>query len=145
MSVAHPAVTDRARAVSLDAGDPLADVVERFHVADPSLVYLDGNSLGRLPLATVQRLSRTTEAEWGEELIRAWDHWLDLPLGVGDRIGRAVLGARPGEVAVSDSTTVNLFKLADAAIGARPGRGVIVTDRDNFPTDRYVLEEPAAV
>ena len=78
------------------------------------------------------------------ELIRGWDHWLDLPLRVGDRIAAAVLGARPDEVAVSDSTTVNFYKLAHAALDARPGRRAIITDRANFPTDRYVLEGLAA-
>lgn len=124
----------------LDAADPLAPFRDRFVVADPGLVYLDGNSLGRLPRATAARLAAVVEREWGEELIRGWEHWLDEPERVGDRLASAVLGAGLGEVAVSDSTTVNFYKLALAALEARPGRRTIVTDRPNFPTDRYVLE-----
>jgi kynureninase len=127
------------RAAELDAADPLASFRGRFIVADPDLVYLDGNSLGRLPRATVDRLGTVAAEEWGRELIRAWDHWIDEPGRVGDRIAPLV-GAGPGEVIVSDSTTVNFYKLALAALEARPGRRVVVTDRDNFPTDRYVLE-----
>ena len=124
----------------LDAADSLAPFRERFVERDPDLVYLDGNSLGRLPRPTVERLDRVVGDEWGGELIRGWDHWLDEPVRVGDLLATAVLGARPGEVVVSDSTTVNFYKLALAAIEARPDRRVIVTDRANFPTDRYVLE-----
>jgi len=132
--------TTAAHAAELDAADPLAPFRDRFVVRDPDLVYLDGNSLGRLPTATAARLATTISDGWGGELIRGWDEWLDLPEVVGDLIAEAVLGARPGEVVVSDSTTVNLYKLAHAALDAQPGRSVIVTDRDNFPTDRYVLE-----
>jgi kynureninase len=124
----------------LDAADPLAGFRDRFVFADPGLVYLDGNSLGRLPRATTERLARVVDEEWGRELIRGWDHWLTEPERVGDRLAAAALGAGPGEVIVSDSTTVNFYKLAVAALDARPGRRVIVTDRANFPTDRYVLE-----
>jgi kynureninase len=106
-------------------------------------VYLDGNSLGRLPIAARERVTRTVEAEWGGELIRAWDHWIDLPRTVGDRIA-PLIGAAPGTVVVSDSTTVNFYKLCIAALDARAGRLVVVTDRGNFPTDRYVIEALAA-
>jgi kynureninase len=128
------------RALVLDAADPLAGFRDRFVARDPGLVYLDGNSLGALPRATVDRLARVVRDEWGGELVRAWDHWLELPGQIGDALARDVLGARPGEVIVSDSTTVNLFKLAAAALDARPGRRTIVADRNDFPTDRYVLE-----
>ncbi len=132
------------RAAELDADDPLAGFRERFVFADKR-IYLDGNSLGRLPRATVARLAEVIEREWGRELIGSWEAgWLDLPVAVGDLIGRAVLGAAPGQVAVADSTTVNLFKLASAALAARPGRTEILTDTANFPTDRYVLESLAA-
>ncbi|MFL6138440.1 MAG: kynureninase [Frankiaceae bacterium] len=130
----------RADAERLDAGDPLRSYRDRFVIADPDLLYLDGNSLGRLPVGTGDALSRMVAEEWGEALIRSWHHWIDLPNEVGDLIGTRLLGARPGETAVSDSTTVNLYKLAAAAVGARPGRRVVVTDDDNFPTDRYVLQ-----
>src|SRR5687767_14577001 len=131
---------DPARADALDAADPLRAFRSRFVVRDPDLIYLDGNSLGRLPLATAERLRSVVDEEWGGDLIRAWDTWLDLPVRVGTRLAAAVLGARPGEVIVSDSTTINFYKLALAALEARPGRRSIVTDRANFPTDRYVLE-----
>jgi kynureninase len=134
----------RAGAEALDADDPLAPVRDRFAEPEPGLVYLDGNSLGRLPLATAARLREVVDREWGGGLIRSWEHWLDLPLRVGDELAEHLLGAGPGEVAVSDSTTVNLYKLAAAALDARPGRRVIVTDDDNFPTDRYVLAGLAA-
>jgi kynureninase len=135
---------DRERAEELDAGDSLAWARERFVIPDEALVYLDGNSLGRLPRATAARLARVIEAEWGADLISSWEHWVELPTSVGDLVGTGLAGARPGEVAVADSTTVNLYRLAAAALDARPGRSVIVTDRDNFPTDRYVLEGLAA-
>ena len=105
---------------------------------------MDGNSLGRLPIATERRLAQLIREEWGGELIRGWDHWLTLPTEVGDRLGAALLGAAPGQVVVSDSTTVNLYKCAVAALDARPDRRVIVTDKENFPTDRYVFEGLAA-
>ena len=124
----------------IDAADPLAPFRERFVIPHRDVVYLDGNSLGRLPAATVGRLERVVTDEWGGDMIRGWDRWLDEPLRVGDRLADAVLGARPGEVLVSDSTSVNFYKLALAALEARPGRRVVVTDRSNFPTDRYVLE-----
>jgi kynureninase len=124
----------------LDAADPLADFRDRFVISDPEIVYFDGNSLGRLPAATAARLTRVVGEEWGGELIRGWDRWLDEPLRVGDQLAKAVLGANAGEVVVSDSTSVNFYKLALAALEARPGRRVVVTDRANFPTDRYLLE-----
>jgi kynureninase len=127
------------RAAALDAADPLASFRDRFVVTDPNLVYFDGNSLGRLPRATADRLATVVSDEWGGELIRGWDHWIGEPARVGDLIA-PLIGAAPGEVLVSDSTTVNFYKLALAALEARPGRHVIITDRDNFPTDRYVLE-----
>ena len=125
---------------ALDAADPLAPFRRRFVIPDPDLIYLDGNSLGRPPLAALERVARVASQEWAGELIRGWDHWLDAPLRVGDLLGKALLGASPGEVAVCDSTTVNFFRLASAALDARPDRRMIVTDRANFPTDRYVLE-----
>ncbi len=130
----------RAAAEQLDAADPLAGLRERFVIDDPSLVYMDGNSLGRLSIATEQRLATVIRQEWGGGLVRTWDDWLPWPGLVGDRLGEALLGAAPGQVVVSDSTTVNLYKCAAAAIDARPERRVIVTDSENFPTDRYVVE-----
>src|SRR5215469_4290282 len=134
---------DRAYAEKLDAVDPLAGYRERFLLADPALIYLNGNSLGALPLATLARMETVFREEWGTALARSWDHWVDLPTRAGDVVGELV-GAAPGQVIVADNTTVNLYKLATAALDARPGRRVIVSSRDNFPTDRYVLEGLAA-
>jgi kynureninase len=136
---------DRGEARALDLADPLRTFRDRFRIADDELIYLDGNSLGRLPLDTVDRLAAVVKREWGERLIRAWgERWMELPERLGDRLGSALLGAAPGQVAVADSTTVCLYKLASAALAARADRREIVTDRDNFPTDRYVLEGLAA-
>ncbi len=129
----------RDAAAELDARDPLREFRERF-VIDPEIVYLDGNSLGCLPRPTVARLERIV-AQWGDRGVQGWDDgWLELPIEVGDRLGAAVLGAAPGQTAIADSTTVCFYKLVSAALDARPGRSQIVTDLDNFPTDRYVLE-----
>ncbi|HWF26336.1 MAG TPA: aminotransferase class V-fold PLP-dependent enzyme [Solirubrobacteraceae bacterium] len=150
----------RERAVELDAADPLGVFRERFFFGDDGAfgagraskghgrpqapthpIYLDGNSLGRLPVATLQRLERVVGSEWGVGLIGSWSEgWMDLPVTVGDRLASVALGAAPGQVVVGDSTTVCLYKLASAALDARPGRTEILTDADNFPTDRYVLE-----
>lgn len=132
-------------AAVLDARDPLAPLRERFVGADGPVVYLDGNSLGRPLRATAERIRSFVEEEWGGRLIRGWDErWFDLPLTLGDRLGEVVLGAAAGQTAVGDSTTVLLYKMVRAAVAARPGRGEIVVDRDNFPTDRYVVEGVAA-
>src|SRR6202167_6069153 len=134
---------ERAHAEELDAADPLAGYRERFALQDPSLIYLNGNSLGALPLATVRRMESMVRQEWGAALARSWDHWVDLPGRAGDLVGE-LTGAAPGQVLVTDNTTVNLYKLASAALDARPGRHVIVTDHDNFPRERYVLHGIAA-
>jgi kynureninase len=130
--------TTREAAEALDALDPLGGFRDRF-VLDEEVVYLDGNSLGRLPASTPGRLRHAVEEEWGRGLIRSWSGWVTLSREVGDLIGTRVLAARPGEVVLSDSTTVNLYKLAVAALDARPGRRVLVTDDDNFPSDLYVF------
>ena len=136
-------LTEPADAAVLDAADPLASFRDRFVIDDPEVVYLDGNSLGRLPRATLTRLAEVAREGWGGELVRAWDDWLLYPQAIGDRLA-PLIGADPGEVTLADSTTVNLYKLAVAALDARPDRRAIVTDRPNFPTDRYVLEGLAA-
>jgi kynureninase len=127
----------RDEAAVLDAADPLAGFRERFVFTDEERIYLDGNSLGRLPIATRDRLHDLVD-EWGDRLVSGWPDWIDAPARVGDLLAEAVLGARPGEVVVADSTTVNLFKLCSAALDLQAGP--LVTDRANFPTDRYVLE-----
>jgi kynureninase len=128
----------RADAEAADAADPLASFRERFVANAAGVIYLDGNSLGRLPAATRDRLSATA-AEWGERLVGGWSDWIDAPVRAGDLLA-PLIGAGPGEVLVCDSTTVNLFKL----VGATAAGGALVTDRSNFPTDRYVLEGIAA-
>jgi kynureninase len=134
---------DRVYAGKLDAADPLAGYRERFLLEDPALIYLNGNSLGALPLATLRRMETVFREEWGTALARSWDHWVDLPARAGDLVGE-LTGAAPGQVIVTDNTTVNLYKLAAAALDARPGRHVIITDDDNFPSDRYVMAGLAA-
>ncbi len=134
------AALTRDRALALDATDPLASFRERFVIDDPALVYLDGNSLGRLPRTSRGRVDGVL-SRWGERIVGGWDDgWLELPVEVGDRLGAAALGAAAGQVAVADSTTVCFYKLVSAALDARPRRTEIITDVDNFPTDRYVLE-----
>ena len=133
----------RTGAQELDAQDPLAPFRERFRI-EGERIYLDGNSLGRLPTSTPARLAEVIEQAWGRRLISSWEEgWLDLPLSVGEEIAAAALGAAPGQVVVADSTTVNIYKLASAALAARPDRTEIITDTGNFPTDRYVLESLA--
>jgi kynureninase len=134
----NDAVTEREAAEKLDADDALASFRDRFVRPSDDVIYLDGNSLGMLPHATRDRLRDVVEKQWGHELVRAWQHWLDLPTTVGDRVG-SLIGAAPGQVVVCDSISVNLFKLAWAALEAQPGRKVLVTDSGNFPSDRYVL------
>ncbi len=134
-----------AGAKQLDAADPLAGHRAKFLEAPGVVAYLDGNSLGRPLAASVERVDSFLREQWGGRLIRGWDEgWLDLPLMIGDELGRVALGAASGQVAIGDSTTVLLYKLVRAALDARPGRTEIVIDRDNFPTDRYVVEGIAA-
>jgi kynureninase len=130
----------RDQARQLDAADPLARFRELFAPAEPGVVYFDGNSLGRPTKVALERIAHLGEA-WAQRLIRGWDEgWLELPLTVGDQLAAGVLGARPREVAMVDSTTVNLYRLASAALDARPGRRTVVIERSEFPTDRYVVE-----
>lgn len=136
-----------ALARDLDAEDPLASYRTLFegHDDDAIAAYLDGNSLGRPLKATVERLARFVRDEWGGRLIRGWDEdWLQLPQRVGDRIGAIALGAGSGQCVVADSTSVLLYKVIRAALAARSDRSEIVIERDNFPTDRFIVEGIAA-
>jgi kynureninase len=138
-----------AEAAALDAADPLAHHRDAFVGAETSLIYFDGNSLGRPPRATADRLARFVSDEWGGRLIRGWDEsWMHLPFAIGDRIGALTLGAAPGQTVIGDSTTVLLYKLLRAALDAQtardPERLEIVVGRDDFPTDRYLVEGIAA-
>jgi len=130
---------ERDAALAMDAADPLAPWRDEFVVPDDALVYLDGNSLGRLPRRTVARLNRVMNEEWAAGLIGSWDDWVDMPQRVGDHLA-PLIGAACGEVAVHDSTTVNLYQLVVAACALRPDRRVIAIDSAEFPTDRYVVE-----
>ena len=133
-------VTDREYALQLDARDPLAHFRSQFVISDPNICYLDGNSLGRLPLSTITAVNDFMTNEWGPEVVAGWGHWVDEAQPTGDLIGRATLGAASGQVLACDTTSVNFYQLALAAINARPGRKTIITDAANFPTDRYILE-----
>ena len=135
-----PFDTDFSTAQELDARDELADFRDRFVIEDPDLIYLDGNSLGRLPKDTVAYLRQAVEHDWGERLIRLWnDGWVHTPTDLGARIAR-LIGAQPDEVLVTEGTSTNLFKLAVAALRARPGRSGIVSDVFNFPSDLYIFQ-----
>ena len=134
-----PVRVGRVTSSELDAADPLSSYRDRFVGAGTDLVYFDGNSLGRPLQVTGERLAQFVTGEWGTRLIRGWDEaWMDLPLTLGDALGRVALGAGPGQVTFGDSTTVLLYKAMRAAVAARPGRTELVLDRDNFPTDRYL-------
>jgi len=133
-------VTDREYALELDKNDPLAHFKSQFVISDPEMCYLDGNSLGRLPKATITAINDFMTKEWGPEVVTGWSHWVDEAQPTGDLLGAAALGAGPGQVLVCDTTSVNFYQLCLAAIHARPGRKTIITDAANFPTDRYILD-----
>ena len=129
----------------LDAADPLAFARERFRLPD-GVIYLDGNSLGALPIATADRLRQVTEREWGEDLIASWNEhdWIDAPTRIAAKLA-PIVGAKPNELLIADSTSVCLFKLLAAATRARPDRGTILTEQHNFPTDLYVAQGLAEI
>jgi kynureninase len=132
--------TDLNFAYELDAQDELAGFREEFVVDASNLIYLDGNSLGRLPRRTIELMRQAVEQQWGQRLIRGWnDGWINGPVELGAKIAQLV-GAQPDEIIVTDSTSVNLFKLAVAALQARPARSKIVSDVFNFPSDLYILQ-----
>jgi kynureninase len=130
----------RSTAELLDKADELSSFRKEFYIKDESLCYLDGNSLGRLPLATIDKVSKFLTDEWGTELVDGWSHWIDEAQPAGDLLGRATLGAASGQVLVCDTTSVNFYQLCVAAIKARPGRKTIIVDSSNFPTDRFVIQ-----
>ncbi|MEC7765012.1 MAG: kynureninase [Pseudomonadota bacterium] len=128
------------RAAELDAADTLSHMRDRFHIPE-GMVYLDGNSLGLMPVAAAERVANVARGEWAEGLIRSWSDagWFHLPMTAGDRIAPLV-GAGAGEIAVGDSTSVNLFKCMAAALQLRPGRRIILSEGKNFPTDNYMAQ-----
>ncbi len=140
-------MTTRHDCLARDAADPLARLKDQFSLP-PGVIYLDGNSLGAMPRSTAARVQQVITQEWGQDLIKSWNTagWMDLPSRIGDKIGR-LIGARPGEVIVADSTSLNLFKVLSAALrivqADSPTRRVIVSERSNFPTDLYIAESLA--
>ena len=131
--------TSRETALALDAADPLAKYKYEFQISDPDLCYLDGNSLGRMPLASVRAVNSFLTHEWGKELVDGWAHWIDESQAAGNLLGRATLGGAEGQALVQDTTSGNFYQLCRAAIKARPGRKTVIIDSSNFPTDRYIL------
>jgi kynureninase len=131
---------DRKHCEDLDRRDPMARFRERF-VLPEGVIYLDGNSLGPLLRSVPERIRQAVEQQWGQGLIRSWNaaRWIDLPQRAGDKIA-PLIGAERGEVVAADSTSVNLFKLLSAALSLQKGRTVILSERDNFPTDLYVAQ-----
>ena len=130
--------------VALDAQDPLRELRQLFTMPE-GVIYLDGNSLGALPTATAARVAQAVQDEWGQGLIRSWNSagWFEMPRRLGDKIA-LLIGAQPGEVIATDSTSVNLYKVLSAAlrIAAQdaPQRKVVVSERTNFPTDLYIAQ-----
>lgn len=132
--------TDLDFARELDRRDELAAFRQEFVIDDPDLIYLDGNSLGRLPQQTAARMEQVIQKEWGRRLIRSWNEgWITAPARLGEKIAR-LTGAQPDEIIIAESTSVNLFKLAVAALRACPNRPKIVSDVFNFPSDLYIFQ-----
>ncbi|HSV57561.1 MAG TPA: kynureninase [Variovorax sp.] len=128
----------------LDAQDPLRTLRDQFQLPE-GVIYLDGNSLGVLPRSAPARVAEVVAQEWGQDLIRAWNtaSWFDMPQRLGDKVAR-LIGAAPGEVVCTDSTSINLYKVLFAAItqakALQPKRRVVLSERSNFPTDLYIAE-----
>ena len=124
----------------LDLHDPLASYREQFVINDPDLIYLDGNSLGILPKAAQQKARQVVDEQWGTDLIRGWNKgWWESPSRVGDKIGQ-LIGSAQRQTLVSDTVSINLFKLATAALTLQPNKTRIITDTFNFPSDLYILQ-----
>jgi len=132
--------TEEVYFLHLDNQDPLAGFRERFVIDDPDLIYLDGNSLGRLPKETIPHIQDLVENQWGKNLIRGWNEgWYEKPTNLGARLAE-LIGAQPDEVVVCDTTSVNLFKLSAAALRYQQGRNEVISDEFNFPTDLYIYQ-----
>lgn len=127
-------------AIQLDSQDSLASYRDQFVVNEPDLIYLNGNSLGRMPKSVVERMQKAVEEEWGTDLIRGWNKgWWEAPSRIGEKIA-SLLGAAEGQVIVGDQTSINLFKLATAVLTLKPEKKRIITDTFNFPSDLYILQ-----
>ncbi|MGB9034782.1 MAG: kynureninase [Paeniglutamicibacter sp.] len=139
-----PTQTDRASLQAADATDPLASFKDRFSLPE-GLIYLDGNSLGPMPLGAAERAAEVINNEWAHGLIRSWNTagWFEMPSRLGDKLAR-IIGGNDGETVVTDTTSLNLFKALASAVRIQqqdaPTRRVILTERDNFPTDIYIAE-----
>src|ERR1700731_3335924 len=133
-------MTSREACVARDLVDPLRSFRDRFVIPE-GIIYLDGNSLGPMPRAAADVLSRTIKQEWGHDLIRSWNSagWFDMPVRLGDRVG-TLIGAAPGQTLVCDTTSINLYKAIHAAIGLQPDRDTIIAEDESFPTDLYIVE-----
>lgn len=131
---------NRQDAIALDSSDPLARFKDRFVIQDPDVCYLDGNSLGRLPKATIESINDFLVNGWGAKMVDGWGEWIDKAETTGDLIGRAALGAAAGQTLAMDTTSVNFYRAVRAAINARLERRTIITDEANFPTDRYIMQ-----
>ncbi len=124
----------------LDQNDTLSKYQSEFQISDKDLCYLDGNSLGRLPLRTIDKITLFLKEEWGDQLVEGWENWINEAQKSGNMLAKSILGANTDEVLVCDTTSINFYQLCSAVIKANPKRNKIITDSANFPTDRYILE-----
>ena len=131
---------DSAQIKKLDQLDKISTYIDEFYIHDSSLIYLDGNSLGRLPKKTITDINDFMLNEWGDQLVNGWENWINEAQISGDLLAENVLGAKKGEALVCDTTSVNFYQLCSAVIKLNPDRKTIITDAANFPTDRYILE-----
>lgn len=138
--MSNAAIWTAEAVAQLDQEDQLAQFRDLFVISDPDICYLDGNSLGRLPRETIEKVNSFLVDEWGKELVDGWSHWIDQAQTAGDLLAKAALGANPGQTLVCDTTSVNFYQLCVAAIKANPGRKKIIIDSANFPTDRYIVQ-----
>ncbi|WP_027166218.1 kynureninase [Mesorhizobium sp. WSM3224] len=137
-------IPDLAEVEAMDAADPLRAMRDRF-VLPEGIIYLDGNSLGAASINVFSEIETAAKQEWARDLIRAWNTagWFDMPVELGDRLGR-LIGAAPGQSVVCDTTSINIYKVLHAALAMRPERSVIVAEGDSFPTDLYMAEGVAS-
>ncbi|TPJ76724.1 kynureninase [Mesorhizobium sp. B2-6-2] len=137
-------IPDLAEVEAMDAADPLRAMRDRF-VLPEGVIYLDGNSLGAASIDVFNEIETAARQEWARDLIRAWNTagWFDMPIELGDQLGR-LIGAKPGQTVVCDTTSINIYKVLHAALAMRPERSVIVAEADSFPTDLYMAEGVAS-